>query len=174
MLSLKTISTALLRLAELTFTIIILGLSGALIEQQARGGTPTRVNFSIFAAVFAILTLLVYLIPATLFSKIEHPVASTTLDGLNCVFLLSAGIAMAAQLGGKSCGLKGYLLENGITNGGGYISPSRRCREANAMTAFHWFAFAAFLASFGFSAYGIRGMMRRSGSDRGRGPMSQV
>ena len=43
------------------------------------------------------------------------------------------------------------------------------------MTAFHWFAFAAFLASFGFSAYGIRGMMRRrSSSDRGRGPMSQV
>jgi len=25
------------------------------------------------------------------------------------------------------------------------------------MTAFHWFAFAAFLASFGFSAYGIQG-----------------
>jgi len=41
------------------------------------------------------------------------------------------------------------------------------------MTAFHWFAFAAFLASFGFSAYGIRGMMRRNGSEI-RGPMSQV
>jgi len=28
------------------------------------------------------------------------------------------------------------------------------------MTAFHWFAFAAFLASFGFSVYGIQGMTK--------------
>ncbi|RPA95453.1 hypothetical protein L873DRAFT_1659497, partial [Choiromyces venosus 120613-1] len=134
------ISTNLLRLTQLTFTTIILGLAGALIQQQDHGGTPTRVNFSIFAAVFAILSLLLYLIPATLFSKIENPIASTILDGLNCVFLLSAGIAVAAQLGGRSCAHRAYLLHNGITNGGGYISPSRRCREANAMTAFHWFA----------------------------------
>ncbi|KAG0639364.1 marvel domain-containing protein [Tuber brumale] len=174
MFSLKKISTTFLRLTELTFTTIILGLAGALIEQQFRGGTPTRVNFSIFTAVFAILTLLLYLIPATLFSKIDNPIASTTLDGLNCVFLLSAGIAMAAQLGGRSCGNSEFLLANGITNGGGYISPARRCHEANAMTAFHWFAFAAFLGSFAFSAYGIQGMMMRGGSDRSRRPMSQV
>ncbi|PWW75729.1 hypothetical protein C7212DRAFT_320843 [Tuber magnatum] len=174
MLSFKKISAILLRLIELTFITIILGLSGALIEQQFRGGTPTRVNFSIYTAVFAALTLLLYLIPATLFSKIDNPIASTVLDGLNCVFLLSAGIAMAAQLGGRSCGNRAFILSNGITNGGGYFSPSKRCHEANAMTAFHWFTFAAFLGSFAISAYGIRGMTGRNGNGGSRRPMSQV
>ncbi|CUS12211.1 unnamed protein product [Tuber aestivum] len=172
--SFTKISAILLRLIELTFITIILALSGALIEQQFRGGTPTRVNFSIFAAVFATLSLLLYLIPASIFSKIDNPIASTVLDGLNCVFLLSAGIAMAAQLGGRSCGNKEFLLNNGITNGGGYFSPAKRCHEANAMTAFHWFAFAAFLGSFAISAYGIRGMTTRSGNGGSRKPMSQV
>ena len=39
------------------------------------------------------------------------------------------------------------------------------------MTAFYWFAFAAFLASFGFSAYRIQGMTKytlQSGLSRGQ------
>lgn len=80
----------------------MLALAGALIQQQMRGGTPTRVNYSIFVAAFAALTHL-YLFPATVVDRIASPLFMTILDALNTIFYLCAGIAMAAQLNGNSC-----------------------------------------------------------------------
>ncbi|KAL7274227.1 hypothetical protein RUND412_002883 [Rhizina undulata] len=136
-----------LRLLQFLWVLLVLALSGALIEQQTLGGTPTRVNYSIFVAAFAMLTLF-YLIPATFMEeRLANWGVMAALDAVNVVFFLAAGIAVAAELGGGDCGDVFYLHTNGITNGGGYISPRRRCMEAQSMTVFHWFAFASFLAS---------------------------
>ena len=73
--------------------------------------------------------------------------------------------------------LKAYTSTNSITNGG--WNPEKRCREAQAITAFLWFGFAAFLGSLIITAFN----MRKTGADtRGRGrrtsqgppPMTQV
>ncbi|KAI5805682.1 membrane-associating domain-containing protein [Geopyxis carbonaria] len=146
MASAGKITNIVMRFLQFLFTLLVLALSGALIEQQLHGGTPTRVNYSIFTAAFALLSLF-YLIPASFMESIRAPLATTLLDALNFIFLLCAGIAMAAQLNGNNCRNRFFVGHNGITSGGGYVSPTRRCREANAMTAFEWFAAVAFLVS---------------------------
>ncbi|CCX05401.1 membrane-associating domain-containing protein [Pyronema domesticum] len=128
---------SLTRLLHLGFTTIALGLCGALLQQQYHGGTPTRLNYSIFALALSALSLF-YLLPALFIERIRNPIAVITLDVLNFIFLFCAGIAMAAQLGGKGCGDRNHW-RNGILNGGGY-NPEKRCKEANALTAFLWFA----------------------------------
>ncbi len=72
---------------------------------------------------------------------------------------------MAAALGAHSCSCDKptyscpYLVNNVVINGGkngkGEVNlptnRSYRCREAQADTAFIWFAFAAFVATFALS-----------------------
>ena len=69
---------------------------------------------------------------------------------------------------------QGYVLSNGITNGSD--NPSKRCREAQAVTAFLWFGFAAFIGSLVFSALSMKGSTtpRPSIIRRGGPSMSQV
>lgn len=146
------LAESIIRFTQLTFVAIMLGLCGALLEQQERGGTPTRLNYSMFAAVLAALSLF-YLIPATFIQAIRSPIAIIILDCLNFVFLICAGIALASSLGGKNCSRYQYLDDNGITNGGFPTAPRvQRCHEANALTAFQWFAAFAFLASLAMAA----------------------
>jgi len=157
----------LLRVLQFIFSLLVLALSSALVSQQNRGGSPTRVNYSVYVAVFALLSLL-YLIPASFMSSIFSPMATTILDALNTIFFLAAGIALAAQLHAHSCSDGSWLRHNGITNGGSSNHMGRRCSEANAMTAFEWFAFAAFLASLAISMHELRrGTALRSNSRRG-------
>jgi hypothetical protein len=67
---------------------------------------------------------------------------------------------------------KGYTLTNHITNGS--PNTAKRCREAQASTAFLWFGWAAFVASLIFSILGGSGGVNLRGGIR-RGPaMSQV
>lgn len=73
-------------------------------------------NYSIFVAAFAALTHL-YLFPATLVDTIASPLAMAALDFLDAVFFLCAGIAMAAQLGGRPC--SGYVCICPCVCGGG-------------------------------------------------------
>lgn len=137
----------LLRILQLIFVTIMLGLCGGLLQQQVYGGTPTRLNYSMWALALAALSLF-YLIPSLFLPSIRSPLAVTVLDGVNFIFLLCAGIAMAASLGGRSCGDQSFLANNGIINGGGiHANRQKRCREANALTAFEWFAAAAFAGS---------------------------
>ena len=137
----------ILRLLQLAFTAIILGLCGALLQQQVAGGTPTRLNYAMFAAALAGLSLL-YLLPSVFIAAIHNPVAALVLDILNFLFLLCAGIALAASLGGRSCNDARFRDANGIINGGSPVANRvQRCHEAHALTAFEWFAAFTFLAS---------------------------
>ncbi len=72
---------------------------------------------------------------------------------------------MAAALGAHSCSCNNantncpYLTNNVVINGGKnkdhqvnlHTNRSYRCREAQADTAFIWFAFVAFVATFALS-----------------------
>ena len=69
---------------------------------------------------------------------------------------------------------KDYISNNLVTNGS--LNMTKRCREAQAVTAFLWFGFAAYAASLVFSGLGARGggANLRGGIHRGGPSMSQV
>jgi len=70
---------------------------------NATHGNPAIVNFDMFTAVFAMLSLL-YLIPATFNDSFAfHPMLMVGLDALNALFFMIGGIATAAYLGVHSC-----------------------------------------------------------------------
>lgn len=103
------------------------------------------------------------------------PLVMVILDALNTLLFLCGGIALAAYLGVHSCGNdvsiwlrrsisrsrwilideQKYVLTNGITNGS--LNRRKRCREAQAVTAFLWFGFAAWVGSLILSALSSRG-----------------
>jgi hypothetical protein len=67
-------------------------------------GNPSIINYDMFVAVFAMLSLF-YLIPATLRdSFIIHPFIMIVLDVLNTLFFFCGAVATAAKLGVHSCG----------------------------------------------------------------------
>jgi hypothetical protein len=66
-------------------------------------GNPAIVNYDMFAAVFAMLSLL-YLIPATFKENLAfHPMLMVGLDAANTLFFFIGGTATAAYLGVHSC-----------------------------------------------------------------------
>ncbi|KAI9755217.1 MAG: hypothetical protein M1815_005155 [Lichina confinis] len=155
-----------LRVLQFLWTLLVLALTGNMIA-EAFAGNPSAVNFTIFVAVFAMLSLL-YLIPASVKESLTiHPIIMLALDVINTLLFLIAGIVMAAKLGVHSCGNEDYLKSNSITNGSGNMG--KRCHQAQAVTAFLWFGFAAFLASTVLSALGSRGGSSTRGSPLRRG-----
>jgi len=161
-----------LRGFQFFWTLLIIALVGNMIADAIKGN-PSIVNYDMFAAVFAMLSLF-YLIPAT-FNEgfMFHPMLMVGLDVLNTLFYFIAGTATAAYLGVHSCGNANYTHHNFVTNGS--VNTSKRCHEAQASTAFFWFGFAAFAASAVISALQSRsvgGTSSFGGSHRG--PMSQV
>ena len=158
---------------------------------DAIGGNPPTINFVMFVAVFAMLSL-IYLIAAAVnegFAMFAW--GPLIVDGLNVFTFVIAGIVMAAQLGVRNCSdevgpsdwlygfqdakiIKDYVNNNLITSGS--YDNSKRCREGQAVTAFLWFGFATFLASLFFSFLGARngGTNLRGGIRRGGPTMSQV
>ncbi|KAJ4295190.1 hypothetical protein N0V90_007200 [Kalmusia sp. IMI 367209] len=128
-------------------------------------GNSAMVNYDMFVATFGLLSLL-YLLPTTLLDSYSFPMANVVLDTLNVLFWFCAAVATAAYLGH-------YTTTNHITNG----SPDteKRCREAQASTAFFWFGWAAWVASLAFSVMGgsASGVNMRGGIRRGPA-MSQV
>jgi hypothetical protein len=132
----------ILRMLQVVIISIVLGICGGLLHQQEYGGTPSRLNYSIYAAVLAASTLVLYLIPSTIFPRISYPIITITMDTLNTLFLLCASIAMAASMGAHSCSDRRFLENNVIIE-----RSSKRCHEANALTAFLWIATAVFAAT---------------------------
>jgi len=174
----KVINLAM-RGLQFFWTLLIIALVGNMIATSIKGN-PAIVNYDMFAAVFAMLSLL-YLIPATFKENLAfHPLLMVGLDLLNTLFFFIGGTAMAAYLGVHSCSNAKYTHSNFVTNG----SPNTqsRCHEAQASTAFFWFGFAAFAASTVFSGLQSRGVGVASsyggtssfGGSSHRGPMSQV
>ena len=144
--------------------LLVLALTGNMIH-EALGGNPSIVNYVMFVAVFSMLSLL-YLIPATISEGFQfHSMLPVGIDALNVLFTFIGGVALAAYLGANNCSdsvsasllqlprrhpdpLQNYTKSNLVTAGSD--DNMKRCREAQASTAFLWFAFATFTASLGF------------------------
>jgi len=163
-----------LRGLQLLWTVLITALVGNAIH-DAFSGNPSIVNYTMFVAVFSLLSL-IYLFAATFNEGFAiHPLLPLVVDLLNTLFFLIGGIALAAKLGVHSCGNKTYLKTNGTVNGSD--DPSKRCHELQASCAFLWFGFAAYLGSLVFSGLASRGGGGggfRGGIRGGRPAMSQV
>lgn len=159
-----------LRGLQLFCALIVMSLVGNMIATSVRGNSA-MVNYDMFVAVFGMLSLL-YLIPTTFLDSFSVPIVNIALDVLNVLFWFCAAVATAAYLGVHSCNNAAYTTTNHITNGS--PNTSKRCREAQASTAFLWFGWAAFVASMAFSIMAGKGGANMRGGIR-RGPaMSQV
>ncbi|KAL8823542.1 MAG: hypothetical protein Q9191_005760 [Dirinaria sp. TL-2023a] len=152
-----------LRGLELAFSVIVLGLSANLVATQHFGGAPATTNYEVFVGIIGIVAALVGL--AASFISALGGIVALALDGLTALFLFAGGIAFAARIPTScSCnqphGLCTHLTHNNIVNGGvvtnehavsDNVDRVGRCRQAQADTAFIWFAWAAFCASAFFS-----------------------
>ena len=84
-------------------TILVLALVGNMIA-AAFGGNPSVINYDMFVAVFAILSLIYLTVIAFNDSFVGHGLVPIILDLLNTLFWFCAAVAMAAELGVHSCG----------------------------------------------------------------------
>ncbi|KAH8433052.1 MARVEL domain-containing protein [Aspergillus melleus] len=165
-----------LRLWEFLWTLLVMALIGNMINESF-AGNPATVNYTMFVSAFSMFTLL-YLTPATFNPDWAiHPILMIVLDTLNAIFFLTAGIALAAKLESHSCSNNSYTLSNEITNGS--VHREKRCREAQASTAFLWFAWAGYTVSMIMSFMASRrtgvNLRGRTGPARGTRPsMAQV
>jgi len=163
-----------LRALQFLWTLLIISLVGNMIA-DATAGNPSIVNYTMFVAVFSLLSLF-YLIAASVnegFAII--PILPTIIDGLNTLFFFVGAIALAAYLGVHSCGNLAYISTNTVTSGS--YDDSKRCHEGQAVCAFLWFGFASYLGSLVISAMGSQsGGTGMSSRFRGgnRPAMSQV
>ncbi|KAJ5683415.1 hypothetical protein N7462_006580 [Penicillium macrosclerotiorum] len=162
-----------LRAWEFLWTLLVMALVGNMIA-EAFAGNPGTVNYAMYTSAFSMVTLF-YLVPASWNSDWAfHPIIMIVVDALNCIFFFCAGIALAAKLRCHSCSNEAYTSTNSITNGSN--NPAKRCREAQAVVAFLWFAWAGYMASVVLSIFMSRtstNMRGRSGSRR-RPNMAQV
>lgn len=150
-----------LRGLQFFFTLLIMAITGNMIA-LAFGGNPSAVNYAMFVSVISMVSL-IYLITATVREKFAiHPALMIAVDALNTLFFFCGGIALAATLGVRSCGNLGYLNSNSITNGA--ANKSMRCHEAQTVTAFLWFGFAAYAASAFLDFFQTRGSGSKGGS----------
>lgn len=167
--------TVSLRVWEFIWTLLIMALIGNIIA-QAFAGNPASVNYIMFVSAFSMVSLF-YLFPASWNTSLRgHPIIMAIVDLLNVIFFLVGGIVLAARLESHSCSNNRYTLHNNITNGS-HRHREKRCREAQAVTALLWFAWACYMASLILSlieAWGGRGNLRARPSNRRRPPMSQV
>lgn len=69
---------------------------------NASGGSPSVVNYSMFVAVFSMLSLF-YLIPATIREGFAISIIMLGLDLANTLFFFCGAIALAAELNVHSC-----------------------------------------------------------------------
>ncbi|EXJ89740.1 hypothetical protein A1O3_02807 [Capronia epimyces CBS 606.96] len=140
----------------------------------AFAGDPSVINYDMFVATFGMLSLFYLIAIAFNDGFTGHPIIPVVLDALNVIFFFCAAVAMAAELGAHSCSNSSYTASNKITNGS--HDRAGRCREAQASTAFLWFAWACWTASLVFSLLDARsgGVNLRTSGRRGAPVMSQV
>ncbi|KAE8381453.1 marvel domain-containing protein [Aspergillus bertholletiae] len=160
---------------EFLWTLLVMALIGNMIAGSF-SGNPATVNYAMFCSAFSMFSLF-YLVPASYnLDWAIHPIFMIVLDALNAIFFLSSGIALAARLEAHSCSNNLYTLHNEVTNGS--VHREKRCREAQASTAFLWFAWAGYTASLALSCLAARrsvNLRPRTGPARGARPsMAQV
>lgn len=163
-----------LRAWEFLWTLLIMALIGNMIA-EAFAGNPSSINYIMFVSAFSMFTLFYLFAASWNMDWAIHPIFMIILDALNCIFFFCGAIALAAKLTCHSCTNQEYLIHNEITNGA--YNMTKRCREAQASTAFLWFGWAGFMASVILSIFMARAstvsMRGRSGSRR-RPNMAQV
>ncbi|KAL4964884.1 MARVEL domain-containing protein [Aspergillus stella-maris] len=166
-----------LRAWQFIWTLLIMALVGNIIA-QAYSGNPAIINYTMFVAAFSMFTLF-YSVPASFNPDWAiHPIILIVVDTLNMILFFTCAIALAAKLECHSCSNREYVLNNEITNGS--MDPSKRCREAQASTAFLWFAWAGYTGSWVLSILQSRragaNLRPRVGPARGssRPTMAQV
>ena len=87
---------------QFLWTLLIMALVGNMIA-DAKSGNPSIVNYAMFVSVFAMLTLF-YLTATTISEGLAgHPMLPLVADGLNTLFFLVGGIALAGYLNVHSC-----------------------------------------------------------------------
>jgi len=157
---------------QFLWALLVMALTGNMIHNSWSGtnSAPSIINYTMFCAVWAMLTLF-YLIPASVKDSFTiHSALPFALDVLNTIFWFCAAVAFAAKLGVHSCSNDEYLRSNEVT--GSAPDSMKQCREGQAVTAFLWFGFAAFAASTVVTGFGLGGGVSRRSV---RGPqMSKV
>lgn len=166
----KAINLAL-RGLQFLWTLLVIALVGNMI-QEAIAGNPSSINYTMFVAVFSMLSLF-YLIAAALRESLATPpFLPLLLDVVNTLLFFIAAVVLSAKLGVHSCGNQNYINSNSITNGAN--NKGKRCHEAQAATAFLWFGFISYLASTIFSGLASRKSGVSTGGIRNRPAMSTV
>jgi len=159
-----------LRGFQLLCTVILMALVGNMVASTP-GPDPAMVNFDLFVAAFALLSLF-YLFAATWNESFEvHPAIMLFLDAANVLWWFIGAVATAAILKAHSCSDQDYLKSNIITRDGPDMS--KRCREGQASTAFLFFGFFAFVGSTAVTFLDSRGRVNLRGP-RSTPSMSQV
>ena len=88
---------------QFLWTLLILALTGNMIH-EASAGNPSIVNYVMFVAVFAIVSLVYLTLASVKPTFAVSPLLLVLVDGLCTLFFLIGGIALAAKLGVHSCG----------------------------------------------------------------------
>jgi len=169
----KEIINIAARALQFLWTLLVLAITGNMIHNSWSGtySAPSIIRYTMFCAVWAMLTLF-YLIPATIKDSFQiHAALPFALDLLNTIFWFCAAVAFAAKLGPQSCSDVAHLISNEVTNSAPDME--KQCREGQAVTAFLWFGFAAFVISTVLT--GLGGLSGGSTRRVTRGPqMSKV
>ncbi|KAI6809082.1 hypothetical protein KC332_g12013 [Hortaea werneckii] len=149
------------------WSLLVMALTGNFI---ASGGSSAMINYDLFCSVFGMLCLF-FLLPASIKEAwAMHPIIPLVLNILNTIFWFVGGVATAAYLNVHSCSNSDYYNSNNVAGGS-----EKKCREAQASTAFLWFGFASFLASTVITGLNTRGGANTRAGGIRRGPaMSQV
>lgn len=92
-------------------------------------GNPATVNYTMFVAVFAMVTLFYLIAIAFNESFTGHAIIPLVLDGLNVLLWFAAAVALASGLGVHSCS-NGVCLSSGPAF-------SRRCSVLTPSTGLH-------------------------------------
>jgi len=157
--------------------LVSLAITGNMLASPA-ASKPAILGFDLFVVVFAMLSL-AYLTLASAYERfVFNPLLLFGLDMINTFWLFCGSVATAATLGAHSCHNKGYLKSNRII--GPAADQEKRCHEAQATTAFMFFALFAFIATTVVSGMrvrsgGLSGALSGLGSIKGSNPsMTEV
>jgi len=165
-----------LRGLQFFWTLLIMALTGNMIA-SATGGNPSIVNYVMFVSIISMASLFYLILVSVKEDFAMHPMLPVAVDGINILFTVIGGIALAAYLGVGNCGNAAYVNFNSVTSGS--YNNTKRCQEAQADTAFLWFLFAAYVGSLVYSLIsgggsGVTMRGGRGGIRRGGPSMSQV
>ncbi|KAA8644913.1 hypothetical protein EYZ11_005293 [Aspergillus tanneri] len=166
--------TVVVRVFQIIFATIVLGLSVTLAKGQAIGSAPAITGYAGFTGALGIVASLVGI--AALFVSSLDGLITWILDGLASLAFLAGGIAFAVILKGTNCEDKYTIWNNQILSGGCVTVKDEqrcynndhpnnlksRCTSAKADSAFMFIDFAFSLAVIGCSFFlsGRRGVGR--------------